>query len=232
MCKVICEVSNRLSVNHEDVQRYLQDFDLDPLPLGKRIAGGRQHVIHLYNDSQVIKVPRRSLYMKVYGPFHHATIVRDLNILHDYMDEFVIPTTVLQSRRDADDYAILQPHLPNAEYLTGVNFPATQDDLHRIAQSNRAIIHKYRVSVDFFGNIGFQRSLFASLLRRKHMALMNNLLVVHDNGRPRIKIADTNLSELRFHYHPEVGLFQWLIDSLVFHTTRLLIHDNFGVVLL
>lgn len=219
-------------MEHHEVQDYLRDFDLDPVGLGKRISGGRQHVIHLYSDAQVIKVPRRSLYMKVYGPFHHATIVRDLDILRDHMSEFVVPSTVLQSRRERDDYAILQPHLTNAEYLNGKNFPATQDDLHRIAEGNRSIIHKHRVSVDFFGNIGFKRSMLATLLRRKDMALMNNLLVVQDNGRPRIKIADTNLSELRFHYHPEVGLFQWLIDSLVFQTTRLLIHDNFRVALL
>ncbi len=216
----------------EWINRYLQDFDVQPEQMGQRISAGRQHTIYRYGVDEVIKIPQRSLYMKVYGPFHHETIVRDLNILLEHLGEFIIPTRVLQSRTDPDDYVIVQQWLPQSEFLTGLNYPATGDDLQRITEGNRAIIQKYRVSVDFLGNIGFQQCLKASLMRQPQRACMNNLLVVPGAERPCIRIADTNLSELRFHYHAEVGLFQWVIDSALFQITRLLIHDNFGVELL
>lgn len=218
-------------MDRHDAFQYLSNFDLDYGRLGERISAGKQHQIYQYGDDQVVKIPRRSLFMKVYGPFHYETVVRDLNILNDFLGEFVVPTQVLRSKSDDSDYVILQQHLKEAQFLTGINFPDVREDFIRVVQSNAQIILQHRVSLDFFGNIGFQRSLLASSLRRKDRALMNNLLVVRENSRLRIKIADTNLSELRLHFHHEVGLFQWLVDSMVFKITKFLIHDNFDVTL-
>lgn len=171
------------------------------------------------------------MYMRMYGLFRYETIVRDLNILNEFLSEFIVPTYVLRSPINKGDYVILQQCLKDAQFLTGANFPEVHNDLVQIVNANTKIIQHHHLSVDFFGNVGFQRSLLASLLRRKQMALMNNLLVTMENGRLRIKIADTNLSELRFHYHDQVSLFQWLVDSLVFAATKFLIRDNFDVVL-
>ena len=224
-------MNNKGVMDRHDAFQYLSNFDLDRGCLGEQISAGKQHQIYLYGDDQVAKIPRRSLYMKVYGPFHYETVVRDLNILNDFLGEFVVSTQVLRSKSNDSDYVILQQRIKDAQFITGINFSDVRDDFVRIVEANAQIILQQRVSLDFFGNIGFQRSLLASSLRRKDMALMNNLLVVRENSRLRIKIADTNLSELRLHFHHEVGVFQWLVNSIVFKITKFLIQDNFDVTL-
>lgn len=208
---------------------YCAQFDLDPKLIGIRLSAGKQHTIYTYGERQVIKVPKHSLYMNLYGPFHYETIVRDLTILQDYVGDYVAQTAVLKSRTNDTDYVIMQERLFNATFLTGEQFELVKGDFLRIIEANRSIIQQHQVSIDFFGNIGFQRSIVASILRQKRWALMNNILIVPDKTMLRLKIADTNLSELRFHYHEEVGIVQWLVDSAVFQMTKWLIQDNFGV---
>jgi hypothetical protein len=216
-------------MNREQVKVYMRDFDLDPALLGDLISSGKQHRIFRYGPRHIIKTPRRSLYMKVYGAFDYETIKRDMDVLLRYMPQFCVETEVLRSALDVDDYVIKQVYLGESEFITGVNFPHIRDDFATLVQLNRQIIKDHRLSVDFFRNHGYLQSLRASVSRRKERALLNNLLVVpHDNAY-RIQITDINLSELRWHRHKHVSLIQWMIDYTIFQSSRFLIRDLFGV---
>lgn len=216
-------------MKREDVLAYLADFDLETRYVGEVLLEGKQHAVYRYGDDQIIKVPKRSLYMKLYGAIDYAAVLRDVRLLQTHLSEFVVPTQVLQSRRNADQYLILQTYLPDAVHITGEHIPAIRDDFARIVAVNRSFIEQHRLSIDFFGNIGFRRSIIASLLRRRDLALLNNLLLVERDGRLQIKITDVNLSELRLWWRADVRLFHWLVDWTVFSITRLLIRDHFGI---
>jgi hypothetical protein len=216
-------------MKRDEVLAYLADFDLAVERLGDVILEGKQHAVYRYGDDQIIKVPKRSLYMKLYGAIDYDAVLRDVTLLQTHLSEFIVPTQVLQSRRSPDQYVIVQTYLPDATFITGDRFPAIRDDFARIVAVNRQFIEQYRLSIDFFGNIGFQRSIIASLLRRRDLALLNNLLLVERAGRPYIKITDVNLSELRLWWRADVKLFHWIVDSAVFTITRLLIRDHFGI---
>ncbi len=216
-------------MKRKEVLAYLADFDLEVQRVGDVLLEGKQHAVYHYGDDQIIKVPKRSLYMKLYGAIDYDAVLRDVTLLQTHLSEFVVPTQVLQSRRNPDQYVILQAYLPDAIYITGDRFPAIREDFARIIAVNRHFIEQHRLSIDFFGNIGFRRSILASLLRRREMALLNNLLLVERDGRAHIKITDVNLSELRLWWNADVKLFHWIVDSAVFTITQLLIRDHFGI---
>jgi hypothetical protein len=211
-----------------ETQRYLAAYDLDHSAMGPLIASGKQHDTYHYGADKVIKVPKHSVYMQVYGAFSHADIVKDLDLLHAYLPEFVPETTVLATPQH-DGYVIIQAYLADARYITHENFPAVRDDIQRIVSGNRAMIRDHRFSVDFFGNKGLRESTTAVILRQPHRALINNMMVVTQHGEPAVMIVDTNLSALRFPAGVPGHWFRWMVDSGCFVLSRVLLQMLFDI---
>lgn len=218
----------RVQSTDRDTQRYLTAFDLDLDAVGTLIASGKQHDTYHYGADMVIKVPKHSVYMQVYGAFSHADIVKDLDLLHSYLPDFVPETRVLATPKH-DGYVIMQAYLADARYITHDNFPAVKGDIERIVSGNRAMIRDQNFSVDFFGNKGLRESTAAAILRQPHRALINNMMVVTQDGKPAVKIVDTNLSALHFPASVPGHWFRWVVDGGCFVLSRVLLRMLFEI---
>lgn len=217
-------------MEREDALDYIAHFDLDPALLGDVISAGRQHTIFRYGDTQVLKLPNKSLYMKIYGAFTYEIVHRDVELLRRYTPHYLPPTDVLHSNHDADDYVVVQQYFPDARFVTGKEFARVRDQFAEIAAANREIIEAHDLSIDFFGNQSFRTSLIAALTRRNEQALLNNIVMVEgDAGQPRLWIMDVNLSELRLGFRADDSLPRWLIDNAVFALTRWMMSRLFDV---
>lgn len=220
----------RRGMEREDALEYITQFDLDPALLGEVISAGRQHTIFRYDANQVLKLPNRSLYMKIYGAFTYEIVRRDVELLRSYLPRYLPPTEVLHGQQDADDYVIVQEYFPTARFVSGREFARVRDQFAEIAEANRHIIDDHNLSIDFFGNQSFRTSLLAALSGRKEQALLNNVVVVDDqHGQPQLWITDVNLSELRLGFRADDSLPRWMIDNAIFALTRWMIWRLFGI---
>lgn len=209
-------------------QRYLADFDLDAGQLGALIAAGKQHYLYRYGAGQVIKVPKPTLYMRAYGAFEYGDIVRDVALLTEFLPEFIPETTVFATPAHRG-YVVVQEYLHDAQFLTYDLFMAVENQFARLIAGNRALVQAHQYSVDFYGNLGFRRSLAAALLRRHKWAMLTNLLVVNRGSAHEIKIVDVNLSSLRRSTRISETTFGWVVDRLMYTASRRLLRHNFGV---
>lgn len=217
-------------MEREDALEYIAHFDLDPTLLGDVISAGRQHTIFRYGETQVLKLPNRSLYMKIYGVFTFEIVHRDVDLLRRYLPRYLPPTEVLHSHHDADDYAVVQEYYPHARFVSGREFGRIREQFAEIAAANRRIIDEHNLSIDFFGNQSFRTSLVAALTGNKEQAILNNVLMVDDEtGQPYLRITDVNLSELKLGFRADDSLPRWLIDNAVFALTRWMTWRLFGV---
>ncbi|MDX2136520.1 MAG: hypothetical protein SF123_00370 [Chloroflexota bacterium] len=219
----------RRGMERDDAIRYLADFDLDPALVGTAISAGRQHTIFVYDQTRVIKVPNKSLYMTIYGALHCEVVRRDVNLLARYVPQFLVPTQVLHSRQDAEDYVIMQEYLPTARFVTGDQFHRVRDQFAQMVEGNRQMMRAHGLSIDFFGNHSFRQSLVALLTGRKQRALLNNILLVDDGSAARLVITDVNLSELRLKLDADFSLSRWLIDNGIYWSSRWMIRALFGL---
>lgn len=217
-------------MEREDALEYIVHFDLDPALLGDVISAGRQHTIFRYGDTQVVKLPNRSLYMKIYGAFTYEIVHRDVELLRRYTPRYLPPTEVLHSSIDADDYVVVQQYYPHARFVSGGEISRIRDQVAEIAAANREMIDAHDLSIDFFGNQSFRTSLFAALTGHQEQALLNNIVMIDDDmGRPHLLITDVNLSELKLGFRADDSLPRWLIDNAVFALTRWMMWRLFGV---
>jgi hypothetical protein len=219
-------------MDREDALDYLEDFDLNAGLLGRVLTAGRQHTIFMYGDEQVLKLPNRSLYMRVYGGFTHEIVQRDVDILTEHLPAFIVNTRVLASRDDDEDYAVLQDYLPTARFMSGRDYdryPQVREQFAEIVRANQHLNDAHRLSIDFFGNQSFRQSLLAALIGRREGALLNNILIIEADGAARLVITDVNLSELRLGWTEDVNFFHWLIDRALFVLTRWMLRRLFAV---
>jgi hypothetical protein len=209
-------------------KKYLADFSLDPKHLGKLLSGGKQHYIYQYQLTSAIKIPQSTLYMKAYGVFTYDDIVRDVAMLEEFLPEFMVPNQVYSTKRHTG-YVVIQPLLNNPQAITPENFPHVKDDFLRLIEMNKQMIAKYQCSVDFFGNKGFQSTIWATLLRQPKRAFMANLLLVEEEGKFKIKIVDINLSRLKYNPKAHMTFIGWLLDKFTYEAARFMIRANYGV---
>jgi hypothetical protein len=207
--------------------RYISDFDIEKSCVGPLLAQGRQHMIYRYKDTQVIKIPQRSLYMLAYGSLTYDEIVAEIRILKTFLPDFVPETHVLQTARH-NGYVIVQEFLPDFEFITPLNLPLVAHDLHKITLGNHAIIRKHQVSLDLLGNKGLQQSLAASLFRQRARALMNNVLLIKRSDGYGVRIIDFNLLHLRKDCRT-VNRFRCLVDYLCFEFSKYLLNTHFSL---
>jgi hypothetical protein len=213
-------------------RRYAAGFDLDPADIGDLLAAGKQHDTFRYQDRWVIKVPQPSLYMQVYGVLRYQDILRDVQLLQEYLAPYTPETHVLRAKQ-GDDYVIVQEYLQGATYITAPHMPALRDDFQRILAANRAMVGAHKLSIDFFGNKGLRQSIRAVLTGRRDQALINNLLrVATPDGpatAPPIKIVDVNLSGLAFPGAHAHHWFRWGIDRGLYHVSAWLLRALFDL---
>jgi hypothetical protein len=206
------------------VREYIADFDIDVTAIGQLVAEGKQHYTYRYQDNQVIKIPKSSIYMTAYGRFTHQDITDELAILKEFLGDFTATSQVLRTQAH-DGYIIMQDFLHEFEFVTMTNFALVEHDFIRLIEANRAIIHTHGLSLDLLGNKGLQRSFAASAFRKKELALMNNVLVVQRDGKYSVKIVDINLMQLG--QCKSISIFRRLVDKWCFKLSKYLLRDNF-----
>jgi hypothetical protein len=209
------------------ITNYLAQFDIDHTALGEVASEGTQHYICHYQKNKVIKIPKKSLAVKALGGLQAQDILRDLNILNQYLPEYVADTRVLCA--DNGCYVMIQEVLQNSRFLTWANMPVVRDDFMRIIEGNKQIIRDHCLTLDLLGNIGYWRCVAASVLRRKKLAAICNLLLVKQDGDWTIKIVDINLTPPYLRCAKGISALRLVVDSGYYQMVRLLIKDNFGV---
>jgi hypothetical protein len=209
------------------ITSYLEQFDIDHAALGGLVDEGTQHYIYYYRANQVIKIPKNTLAVSAMGRMQAEDIMRDLEILKQYLPEYLVNTTVLCAENGC--YLVLQEILKDAHLLTCANMPLVRDDFVRIVEANKQIVSEHCLTLDLLGSAGFWRCTATSLLRRRQLASINNLLVVEQDGGWTLKIVDFNLTQPYMRCSRGVGALRLVVDSAYFQTVRFLIRDNFEV---
>jgi hypothetical protein len=143
------------------------------------------------------------------------------------MPEYLVNTEVLCA--DNGCYVVIQDVLRDPEYITYGNFPLIKDDFEKIVEANRRIIHDHCLTLDLLGNIGSRRCMIASVLRRKQLAFMNNLLMVRQGDHYTLKVVDINLIPTHHRCNNGIGKLRAVVDSMYYQLSRFLIRDNFGI---
>ncbi len=209
------------------IASYLAQFDIDHSALGDLADEGTQHYIYYYQANQVIKIPKNSLAVSVLGRMQGQDILRDWDILRQYLPQYLVNTRVLCAENGC--YIVVQEVLKDARPLTCANLPLVRDDFARIVEANQQIIRDHCLTLDLLGSAGFWRCMAASLLRRRALASINNLLVVQQNGEWTIKIVDFNLIQPSLRCSKGVSALRVVVDSAYSQMARFLVRDNFGI---
>ncbi|MCC7452016.1 MAG: hypothetical protein IT324_31715 [Anaerolineae bacterium] len=209
------------------ITRYLAQFKIDPSTLGGLAGQGTQHYIYAYQKNKIIKIPKTSLMIAAFGKMTSDDVRRDIGLLQRYMPEYLVNTEVLCA--DNGCYVVIQDILRGPAYIAYDNFPLIKDDFEKIVEANQCMVRDHCLTLDLLGNIGSRRCMLASLLRRKQLAFMNNLLIVRQGESYTLKVVDINLIPTHYRCNNGIGKLRALIDSLYYQLSRFLIRDNFGV---
>jgi hypothetical protein len=209
------------------ITQYLAQFDIDSDALGEMVDEGTQHYIYSYRTGQVIKIPKNSLTVSAMGRMQAEDIMRDLEILKQYLPEYLVNTQVLCA--DNGCYVVTQQILKDTRPLTRANLSFVRDDFVHIVETNKRIVRDHCLTLDLLGSAGFWRCLSASVLRQRNRAASSNLFVVKRNGNWTIKIVDCNLTQPYMQCSKSVSALRLVVDSAYYQMVRYLIRDNFRV---
>ncbi len=209
------------------VSNYLTNFDIDPSGVGELVGQGTQHYIYGYQGNQVLKIPKNSVVTALFGGMQSTDIQRDIEILKQYMPGYMPETQVLHAPHGL--YVVVQEVVKDARDLTYANFPLVKVDFVRIIEANQQIVRDHCLTLDLLGHTGYWHCLAAFVLRRKNLALIDNLKVVERQGRYTIKIVDPNLLAARIWCAGGVRMLRAIADSLYYQMVRILIRGDFGV---
>jgi len=216
-------------MNPRYINNYLKKFDqINPGDVGLCVAEGGQHYVFRYKEDQVIKIPKRSILMRLYGFYKVEDLKKSDQLLNELFPGYFLDTEVLASRNHRH-YVIIQAYLINGEFLTVKNFSKVKDQFLQIVAQNRVLKQKHRLSLDYISFRGFFISLKALIFRKKYQAEMENLMIAKINDNYRLKIVDSNLLELKPNITKRLNPFHWLIDQVFFRGSKILIKDTFGI---
>ena len=216
-------------MNPNYINNYLKQFSqINPLDVGPYINEGGQHYVFRYREDKVIKVPKRTILMRLYGLYKVADLENsDIN-LNEIFNGYFLDIQVLASD-NRRHYLILQKYLNNAQPLKLKNFPEVKEQFLAIVKYNRELIKLHKQALDFISFRGFCSTILGTLLRQKHRAVMENLLVYSQNGKPTLKLVDANLLELKPRITKRLNPLHWFVDQFFYRSSKVLIKDNFGV---
>lgn len=209
------------------VQKYLQEFNINQKDVGAYLAEGGQHYVYHYKQNQVIKIPKQSFLMRLYGMYKLKTMIRTNQLVNEIFGEYTIKSEVIPSR-DNKKYLVTQEYLADGKIITHANFPSIKDQFMKLITYNRVALRHNKKCLDFISFFGFFKTLRATLTRNKKYAVMENILIVGTPENPKLKIIDFNLLEVRL-LNFKISPVHWLVDRFFYLATKGLIRDNFGV---
>ena len=216
-------------MNPNYINNYLKQFSqINPLDVGPYINEGGQHYVFRYQEDKVIKVPKRSILMRLYGLYKPADLKNSDTNLNEIFNGYFLDIQVLASD-NRRHYVIIQKYLKNALPLTLKNFQNVKDQFLAIVKYNHELIKLHKQALDFISFRGFFSTLLGTILRQKYRAVMENLLVYSENGKPALKLVDANLLELKPRMTKRLNPLHWLVDQFFYWSSKILIIDNFGV---
>lgn len=189
--------------------------------IGAFVSSGKQHLVYSYQDNWVIKVPRHTWCMRLYGFMSSSTLQRDLKLLQQYFPEFLAPTQVIPHH---NSYFILQKRI-RGRPVTSTESPEVQEQLQLLWEANQRLKQEHRFFLDIFGFLGITFSSLSLVSGSWVQPRMTNILV--EEGTNRIRIVDTNLATL--HPEPHVNWLHASIDWWNVHLSHFFAHTQFAL---
>jgi hypothetical protein len=214
-------------MNRSAITSYLKNFNIDINDVGTYIAQGGQHYVFHYKTSQVIKIPKKSLLMRLYGMYNYETIVKSYQTAKIFFGEYLLDSEIL-SDKQGKTYIIIEKFLNTGQVITTKNFADIRQHFDKILDQNRLLKTQNQQCLDIMSFYGTFRSIIASLLRQKNRAVIENILVTNENGKNNLKIIDFNLLEVRF-INMKISPVHWLVDHLFYLLAKILLNDNFEI---
>lgn len=159
--------------------------------IGRLVSRGKQHLVYTYQDDWVIKVPRQTWFMQLYGLLTPETLQRDLFLLQQYFEPYLAATQILPHE---DTYCILQQRIQGRP-IRAKESPSVREQLRLIWSANAELKREHGLFLDVFGFLGITTSSASLLTGGLISPRMTNMLV--DESSNRILIVDTNLSTTR-----------------------------------
>lgn len=204
---------------------YASAFPISTKHIGKMISKGKQHFVYEYGKNQVVKIPRRSVYNRLYGILDVDVIKADLELLFKYCKPF-IPNTEIFEKDDA--YIIIQDKIAKPSFVTQSRIQNITPELLTLIHSGKNLYKNHGVFLDIFGYQGMTQSLIALLQLNKTRALMTNILIDYSHDKPKLFLVDTNLSSVPQKTHP-ANFFHKSIDILTISLTKFLTSWAFDI---
>lgn len=193
-------------------------MDTEGLPL---LGEGGCHSAYRMPDGGVIKIPKLAWRIVC----DYSTVAEDTELAREYFGEFLWPTRV-ERDGDFGGYAIIQPLLPRFEALTKETLDESEElrtQFERLIEANERLYARTGRSFDFFGLEGMVaamaaeedpeenamlqviRKTFGQLVSKLHLGkddapakvAVSNVLVVDEDGKRRLVIADPTLPNER-----------------------------------
>jgi hypothetical protein len=176
---------------------HLQNCGLDPHLLKERIGYGAGHVVYKYGKNHVVKIPRFQ------RAKHHFSLItaedaqKYLLYVREHFSLYIPETSVHCSTR-SQSYCLVQEWLSSPKNLRASDITEHEEiakQFSDILTRNQNLIQKEGLSLDFFGQEGFIKTVLSAVhLSHPQMA---NLVVCTQDGQSRICILDSQLFEIR-----------------------------------
>lgn len=182
-------------LKRRDLIEKIEDFGLVLSEVGEEIKVGSQHHVFRYGEDRVIKIPRDTFRTHLTGRFSPSTVRRHIDLVNQYFPDFKVDTDVM-SDKNGDDYIIVQQYVPGEDYLSRVNIKNVAAQFDELLKINETLVEKEKKSVDMFGFHGFEVTLGSLITGKPEVGILSNLMLMKTSDGQKLKIIDTNLSDL------------------------------------
>lgn len=204
-----------------EISKYYLDLvnqaGLDMALIGDQVAKGKQHRVFRYGDKQVIKMPRRSLFMRAYGGLKYSQVKSDLAYLKQDYGSYLPETEVYKAGR-LGGYVILQDYINSAQSVYADRAYLVAEQLRNMVSVAQKQAIEDSIYLDFFGYAGLIGSLKAMVPFTSHKAFLANIALKQN----KLYIVDINLLRVGRH-SKQYGLFHRLSDATTVLLSSLLL---------
>lgn len=207
-------------------RQFLEEFPVNQQKLGRMLSKGKQHYVYEYGSSQVVKIPRTSIYNKAYGMIDPSIIKLDLELLQTYCSSFIPKTKIyVQGKK----YVIVQDIIAKHSFVTTATIDQVRPQLTELLLQGSVLYRDKGLFLDIFGYQGMSQSLLALLQWNKTRALLTNVIIDFSSPtNPKLYLVDTNLSSIPQKNHP-ANWFHRSVDIGTIALTKLLSWWAFGL---
>lgn len=208
------------------IEKYLANFEISPTDVGMYIAEGGQHYVFHYKDNQVIKFPKNTFLMNIYGMHKCQTMLDCNDLVSRIFGDYVIKSEVIPCKNHKQ-YLVIQDFIENGRELCINNFHKVKEEFHKVAIMNQELLKTDTMSHDFLGFFGFFKCLNALLFNKKQHAVIENVLVYEKNGISKLIIVDFNLFETKI-FNNKINPIHWMVDQFFYRGSKFLIKRLFN----